>query len=131
MDNSYNPSSHLPGHLGMRPNDQFLRQTPTLSPNILLRFPTPPAPIPYNNTPMNSQWPNSMSSNKCKYKLYCFQQRNRRNPCPFLLVWWQSVGPYDPYRTTYQDYGPPKHQFFPTPNLYHIQPTIYNQVCFF
>ena len=41
-----------------------------------------------------------------------------------LLEWWQRTGPYNPYRTTYQDYGHTKNQTTPTYSV------VYSQVCF-
>ena len=41
-----------------------------------------------------------------------------------LLEWWQRTGPYNPYRTTYQDYGHAKNTATPTYSV------VYSQVCF-
>ncbi|CAF3627565.1 unnamed protein product [Rotaria sp. Silwood1] len=92
-----------------QPNGQVFHQPPTVPPSVGMSYVTPQAPLSYNNTSSNNQWSN-----------YVNQPSNNKQ-------WWQYVGPYNPYRTTYQDYGPPKNQSYPTSNIYYMPPNTYRQ----
>ncbi|CAF1137172.1 unnamed protein product [Rotaria sordida] len=79
-------------------------QASTVPPNVRMNNFTPQAPLSYNNP----------SSNNASH-----QPSNNKE-------WWQNMPPYNPYRTTNQDYGPSKNQSYPTSNV-NAQPNIYKQ----
>ncbi|CAF1201112.1 unnamed protein product [Rotaria sp. Silwood1] len=42
--------------------------------------------------------------------------------------WWRSAGPFEPYRTTYQDYGQGKTLHYRKPNTHLTQPYFYQEL---
>ncbi|CAF3334273.1 unnamed protein product, partial [Rotaria sp. Silwood2] len=109
MNSSDNQNSRSSRYMESQPNGQFSHQASTVPANVGMNYLALQAPLSYNNTASNSQGSN-----------YVHQPSSKKQ-------WWQYVGPNNPYRTTYQDYGPSKTQSYPMSNVYYIQSNTYRQ----
>ncbi|CAF2105251.1 unnamed protein product [Rotaria magnacalcarata] len=105
-----NQDSQPTKYIEIAPNGQVVRQAATVPPDVAMNYLALQGTATYNNTSSNSQWPTYASQSSSKQR------------------WWQSSGPYNPYRTTYQDYGPSKNKSYSISNRYYAQPYTYGQI---
>ncbi|CAF0863872.1 unnamed protein product [Rotaria sordida] len=106
MDNQYYTGNQTNRSIESGTNDQNYYMPPTVSRPIVTHYIYPEQLSTPRTTNINSQYTNS--------------PRNKD--------WWGSSGPFDPYRTTYQDYGQGKILNYRKPHSHLTQPYFYQEL---
>lgn len=126
MNNSYGAGNQSPRYMEVAPNGQILHQSSTVPPDVVNNCLNSQVLSSSSSTYSSGQWSNysyQTSRSKREYSCNSFQQHYLLF---FCLDWWQNQGTFNPYRTTYQDYGQVKNQS--NSNIIYAQPSTYSQV---
>ncbi|CAF2537772.1 unnamed protein product [Rotaria sp. Silwood2] len=107
MNNQYYPGNQTNRSIESGRNNQDFNQLTSVSRPVVTHYIYPEQlSTPRTTTNINGQYSNN--------------QRNK--------YWWESSGPFQPYRTTYQDYGDGKTLNYRTPDIHITQPYFYHEL---